>query len=295
MSGYDVVLSRDSYLLAVELRLFWALAFAYGVAFIIYLFHLAVRSRGLGRAAQSLLWAAAFMHIALVIFRTFEAGRAPFQTLYESLSFVAVSVAVTYLFVSRRWKDVYLPGLFVSLLAAGACFYALFSRSPAVAPLSPLLQSRWYEWHAASAFFSYAVFMVSAAVELSYLIARAVLKRGQANAWGLDSSTIEDFHAGSYRLSAFAFPLLTFSIFSGALWAGDAWGSYWSWDPKEVWSLITWTVFTVYLHSMTVPTLRRVPATVFNIVGFICVMMTFLGVGWLVRLLGLASLHINAA
>ena len=102
MSGYDVVLSRDSYLLAVELRGFWALAFAYGVASIIYLFHLAVRSRGLGRAAQSLLWAAAFMHIALVIFRAFEAGRAPFLTPYESLSFVAVSVAVTYLFVSRR-------------------------------------------------------------------------------------------------------------------------------------------------------------------------------------------------
>lgn len=292
MNGYEVVLSRDSFLLSVELRVFWALAFAYGIAAVIFLFHLVTRSRGLGHAASVLLWAAAFVHIALVIFRAFEAGRGPFQTLYESLSFFAASASVTYLYVSRRWKTVYLPGLFVSAVASGACFYALFSRSPVIEPLSPPLQSWWFGWHVMLASFSYAVFVVSAAVEVSYLLARPVLARGLREAWGLTHSTIEGFHRDSFKLVLFAFPLLTFAIFSGAVWANDTWARYWSWDPREILSLVTWTVFTIYLHSMAIPSLKRLPASVFNIVGFICMMMTFLGVNWLARLLEIPSLHI---
>lgn len=292
MSGYEFVLSRDSFLLSIELRVFWAVAIGYGVATIIYLFHLLSRSHSVGKSAQMLMWVIAFAHIALILYRTFEAGRAPFQTLYESLSFFAASASVTYLYVSRRWNSVYLPGLFVSILASGACLYALFSRSPVIKPLSPPLQSYWFEWHVVLAFFSYAVFVVSAAVEMSYLIAKFFLKRGFKEAYGLTHSTFNAFRGTAFKLVTFGFPLLTFAIFSGAAWANEAWGRYWSWDPKETWSLITWTVFTVYLHSMMVPRLRELPASVFNILGFICMMMTFLGINWLAKLLGIPSLHI---
>jgi len=285
--SYDVILSRDSFLLSVELRIFWAIALIYGASLLLHLVHIASRGALAGRAAYLLLWAAAVPHAGLILLRTFEAGRAPFQTLYESLSWFACSAVLTWLFVSRKWKGFFLPGALVSALALGASLYALLSRSPAIEPLSPPLQSWWFESHVILAFFSYAVFIVSASIEISWLAFRK-----RSDLYGLPEEQLKGFHDTAHRLILFGFPLLTFGIFSGAAWANEAWGRYWSWDPKETWSLITWTVFAVYLHSKTVPALKGTPASVFNILGFICMLMTFLGVNWLAKLLRIPSLHI---
>ncbi|MEE9614606.1 MAG: c-type cytochrome biogenesis protein CcsB [Thermodesulfobacteriota bacterium] len=290
-----MILSRNAYLLGVELKLFWLVALIYAVAFLFFALHAATGGRAAGRTAKGLVWAAVLIHTAQILLRTFEGGRAPFQTLYESLSWFAWSAAVTYLFVARKWREVYLPGAFVTLLAAGACFYALTSRSPAVNPLSPPLQSVWFEWHVVLAFFAYAVFIVSCSIEGTYLTLKPLIKRGLASSYGLDSSTIEEFRKTAQRLVIFGFPPLTFAIFSGAAWANEAWGRYWSWDPKETWSLITWSVFTMYLHAMAVPSWRGLPASLLNLLGFVCMMMTFLGVNWLARLLGIPSLHLYAS
>ena len=112
--------------------------------------------------------------------------------------------------------------------------------------------------------------------------------------YGLLLENIEKFHETAYRLVLFGFPLLTFGIISGAAWADEAWGRFWSWDPKETWSLITWTVFALYLHAMVMPAWRGKPASIFNILGFICMIMTFVGVNWLAKLLGIESLHLYA-
>ena len=287
---FDSILSRDSFLLAAELRLFWLIAALYAFSLILHLFHVITRGASAGKTANSLLWAGALLHIGLLTLRTIETGRAPFQTLYESLSLFACSAVLTYLFVARRWKGIYLPGTLVSALAMGACLYALLSRSPAIEPLSPPLQSWWFEWHVVLAFFSYAVFIVSAAIEISYLVVKPLLRSGDGQ-FGFQRETLEDFHSTALKLVLFGFPLLTFAIFSGAAWANEAWGRYWSWDPKETWSLITWTVFTLYLHSKAIPSMRGTPASVFNILGFICMLMTFLGVNWLAKLLGIPSMH----
>ncbi|CAG1065188.1 Cytochrome c biogenesis protein CcsA [uncultured bacterium] len=289
----DSILSRDSFLLMAELRLFWLVAAFYAFSLILHLFHVFSRGESAGKTANTLLWVGAVIHVGLITLRTFETGRAPFQTLYESLSFFACSAVLTYLFVSRRWKGIYLPGTLVAALAFGACMYALLSRSPAIEPLSPPLQSWWFEWHVVLAFFSYAVFIVSAAVEISYLAVKPLLKSGDGQ-YGFRADMLEDFHGTALRLVLFGFPLLTFAIFSGAAWANVAWGRYWSWDPKETWSLITWTVFTLYLHSKAIPSMRGTPASVFNILGFICMLMTFLGVNWLAKLLGIPSMHVYA-
>ncbi len=294
MSNYGLILSRDSFLLGVELRIFWSVAFIYGLSTLVFLFHIITRRASAGKTAQTLLSIGVVLQAALILLRTFEAGRAPFQTLYESLSWFAWSASLTYLYVSSKWESIYLPGIFVSGLSTGACLYALLSRSPAVELLSPALQSYWFEWHVMLAFFSYAVFVVSASIEGSYLIIRPFINSGSGAGYGFTKDTIEDFHSTAFSLVIFGFPFLTFAIFSGAAWANEAWGSYWSWDPKETWSLITWTVFTLYLHSKTTPGLKGAPASVFNILGFVCMMMTFLGVNWLAKLLGIPSLHIYA-
>ncbi|MBI1911603.1 MAG: c-type cytochrome biogenesis protein CcsB [Deltaproteobacteria bacterium] len=293
MSSYDLILSRDSYLLAFELRLFWSITFLYGLSFLLFAFHILSRTPVLGKAARTTLILSVIAHTALIVLRTFEGGRAPFQTLYESLSWFAWSASLTFLYVSRKWKDIHIPGVFVTVLAMGACLYALLSRSPAVEPLAPPLQSYWFEWHVILAFFSYAVFVVSASIEATYLGVKPLIGRG-AEAYGFSSDMLEDFHSMAFKLVLFGFPLLTFGIFSGAAWANEAWGRYWSWDPKETWSLITWTVFALYLHAKAIPRFKGLPASVINIVGFICMMMTFLGVNWLAKLLGVPSLHIYA-
>ena len=294
MSEIETILSRDAYLLTIEIRLFWFVALVYGISLILYLAHLITKKTGPGKIATNILWLGVIAHTVLILLRTFESQRAPFQTLYESLSWFAWSASTTYLYVARKWRDIYLPGILVTLLSMGACLYALLSRSPSVEPLSPPLQSYWFEWHVALAFLSYAVFVVSCSIEIVYLIIKNPLKKGLALEYGLNMNNLEAVHTASFRLALFGFPLLTFGIFSGAAWANEAWGRYWGWDPKETWSLITWTVFAIYLHSMSIPRWKGLPASIFNILGFICMLMTFIGVNWLARLLGIPSLHLYA-
>lgn len=293
MPDFDLLLSRDSFLLGFELRLFWTVAFIYALSLTLHILHAATFSRRFGRYGHAALWAGAILHAGLIAFRAFETDRVPFQTLYESLSLFAFSTPVTYLYVSRRWRPVYLPGVFVSALSLFACLIALLSRSPSSEPLSPVLQSHWFDWHVTAAFLSYAVFAVSASIEAAYLIARQLFKRG-IEAYGFKPSMLDSFHGAAFKLVLFGFPILTFSIFSGAAWANEAWGRYWSWNPEELWSLITWTVFAAYLHSMTVPRLKGTAATVFNLIGFVWIITALLGVNWLAKLLGIPSIHVYA-
>jgi cytochrome c-type biogenesis protein CcsB len=288
------ILARNAFLLLQELRLFWLIVIFYSLSFICYLGYLFAPESSSGRWAKGLLSTGALFHTLLILFRTIEGQRPPFQTLYESLSWFAWSSIATYLFISRRWKEVHLPGIWVTGISLASCMYALISRGPEITPLSPALQSQWFIWHVILAFMSYAVFVVSFADEVTYLIINPCLKKGIATKYGLSLDNIGRFHETAYRLVLFGFPLLTFGIVSGAAWADQAWGRFWSWDPKETWSLITWSVFALYLHAKIMPGWRGKPASIFNILGFVCMIMTFVGVSWLAKLLGIESLHIYA-
>ncbi|HDK82611.1 MAG TPA: c-type cytochrome biogenesis protein CcsB, partial [Nitrospirae bacterium] len=200
------------------------------------------------------------------------------------------SVNITYIYVQRRWKEVFLPGLIVAGIAGAACIYSLLTRSPVIAPVPPALQSPWYEAHVIVAFLAYAVFVVSFSVEVCYLKFRIPADETP----GIFGCVDEEFHRWTHRLVLLGFPLLTFAVFSGAAWANDAWGRYWSWDPKETWSLITWTVYALYLHTRAVGKWRGTPASLLNLLGFICMIMTFLGVNWLTKLLNIPSIHTYA-
>ncbi len=290
MTPEKEILLREAYLLTVELRLYWFVAILYLSGFLIGVFYFLTAKKGLGRALTSLLWCTAIIHTLLVILRAVEGWRPPFQTLYETLSWFAWSATIAYLFVQSRFRDIHLPGLFISLISAGACLYALLTRNPQIIPIPPALQSPWYEWHVIVAFAAYAVFVVSFSLEaVNFLYGRRDSIR--AEDFGMPDSQIERY---SYRLILMGFPMLTFAIFSGAAWANDAWGRYWSWDPKETWSLITWTVYAMYLHTKAIPRWRDNLAPYINILGFICMVMTFLGVNWLSKLLNIPSMHTYA-
>ncbi len=289
MSAEEILL-RDAFFLGIELRLFWVVALLYVICFLIGIAYLISSKNSVGRALTSGLWITAIIHTILIIFRTFEGMRPPFQTLYETLSWFAWSANVTYLYVQSRWREVHLPGFIISCIAGAACLYSLLTRSPEIAPIPPALQSPWYEAHVIIAFLAYAVFVVSFSVEVCYLKFKTSLDESP----GIFGYIDEEFHRWTHRLVLFGFPLLTFAVFSGAAWANDAWGRYWSWDPKETWSLITWTVYAVYLHTKVIGRWKGLPASMLNLLGFICMIMTFLGVNWLVRLLNIPSLHTYA-
>ncbi len=294
----EEILLRDAFFLGIELKLFWLVALLYGICFVIgiaYLISAKISAlislkNSIGKALTSGLWITAILHTLLIIFRTWEGMRPPFQTLYETLSWFAWSATTTYLYVQSRWRNVHLPGLIVAGIAMAACLYSLLTRSPEIAPLPPALQSPWYEAHVVTAFLAYAVFVVSFSVEICYL----KFKTSPDESPGILGYIDEEFHRWTHRLVLFGFPLLTFAVFSGAAWANDAWGRYWSWDPKETWSLITWTVYALYLHTKAVRRWKGLPASMLNLLGFICMIMTFLGINWLTKLLNIPSIHTYA-
>jgi cytochrome c-type biogenesis protein CcsB len=273
-------------LLGLESKLLIAVVSIYGLSFIFYLVYIiSPRTLRGGSIASWILRAGFLTHIALIVTRTVITRHPPFQTLYEALSWFGFSVIIAYLVVEWR-RDNRLPGVFVTAIAISALLYAAFGLSSTPKPLPPALQSKWFVWHVVGAFSSYATFVVAFSVEVVFLL---LGRRGVK--YGLDEKAKVLFHRMAYNLILFGFPLLTFGIVSGAAWAQEAWGGYWFWDPKETWSLITWSVYVLYLHARFTPRWSGKGASVLNILGFVCMIFTFLGVNWLSHLLRIPSLH----
>ena len=286
MLNFEEILSRDSYLLFIELRVIWLVVLGYILALICFLFHHITRNGNVARAGKALLWLSAIVHAGAIVFRAFESGRGPFQNVYESLSWFACAMVFTNIYVLRNYRETILPWTLVSALSGASCLYVLLAWSPAIMPLKPLLQSYWFNVHVPVAIFTYAVLTVSVCIEISFLVAlRALNKRSVAH--GLTRESIEAFHSKTYNLVTFAFPLLTFVIFTGAIWSYEGLGHYWNWGEKETWSLITWTVFALYLHSRSIPRFKGRVASAFNIIGVFCIMTTFSGPVWISKLLSI--------
>ncbi|RMG58187.1 MAG: c-type cytochrome biogenesis protein CcsB [Deltaproteobacteria bacterium] len=285
----EKILHLKTVALIFELRAFLLVSALYLTAFVLYAYHVLTGHDDSGRWGTGIVAVGNVLHTLLIAFRWIEAGRPPYQTLFESLSWFAWCSTATFLFIMAKKPRVHATGLPVVALSVFALFFGLFTRNPAAPPLAPALKSPWFLWHVIIAFLAYAVFVVSCSVELVSLFLRKNPERK-----GLSLEEFEEFHRYAYRLVALGFPLLTFGIVSGAAWANDAWGRFWSWDPKETWSLITWTVFAAYLHAYSLPAWREKFAPYLNLLGFVCMIITFIGINWLAKLLGIPSLHVYA-
>ena len=288
MLNFEEILSRDSYLLFIELRVIWVVLGGYVLALICFLFHHITKNVNVARTGRAFLWLSGIIHVGAIGFRVFESGHGPFSNVYESLSCFACSMVFINIYTLRNYKEVILPWTLVSALSGASILYILMEWSPAIMPLKPLLQSYWFGLHVPVAIFTYAVLTVSICIEISFLVAkRALNKRDMAH--GLTRESIEAFHSKTYNLVIFAFPLLTFVIFTGAIWSYEGLGGYWMWGEKETWSLITWTVFTLYLHSRSIPRFKGRVASAFNILGVLCIMTTFSGPVWISRVLSIPA------
>lgn len=272
------ILKRDSILLMLELRALWIIAFLYFLSFLFYLAWLLEPDSRSGRKASRLFITGALIHLIVVILRTIEGGRPPYQTGFEMFLGVTSMTALTYIFVEKKFKDVFVAGLPAAGICCVLCLYAIVRCHPGNVPTFAALQGGWFACYAILIPVSYALFAVAFSVELSYFILTMLIPLRILPKYCGDIATAARFHRMTHQLVLFGFPLLTFGLVSGVVWTELAYARYWLWHPYEVWALITWIVYAAYLHSMTMSSWRRRMASVFNMLGFACTVMAILSV-----------------
>jgi cytochrome c-type biogenesis protein CcsB len=215
-------------------------------------------------------------------------GYVPLSNMYESLVFFSWCITFIYLLWEVKLKT-RIVGAFAMPFAFLTIAYAALSPgvSDRIDPLMPALQSNWLHAHVITCFLSYASFAISCGVSVMYLVKARREKPGQPEGGMLSLfPTLESLDALIYRTIAVGFPLLTIGIITGSAWANYAWGAYWSWDPKETWSLITWFVYAIFLHARFTREWRGKRTAVLSLIGFAAVIFTYFGVNYV-----LSGLH----
>lgn len=210
------------------------------------------------------------VHTAAMILRIIESGRLPFSNQFEFASSFTWGIVLCYLVIHFYYKFTSV-GAFVMPLAFLMMGYASVLPKD-IKPLMPALQSNWLTFHVGCAIISYGSFAVACGLSVMYLINKKNINK---------KSILPDEEACdylSYRVIAFGYMMLTIVIISGAIWAKYAWSRYWAWDPKETWSLITWLIYSVYLHLRFNRGWKGKPAAWFAVIGFVSVIFTFIGV-----------------
>ena len=259
--------------LQVENTLFTAAMVLYFVSMILYFLFFAMRREKAGKAGNIVMSAAFVLHTAALVCRGIGAGRFPLTNQYEFATSFAWGICLVCLIFVWRFRFQALGTFAAPVIFVIIGYAAMQSRE--VKELMPALRSSWLAFHVSSAIISYGAFGVSFAVSLIFLLR----ERGKNNAfWESHIPEKNRLDMISYRAVALGFLFLTFVIVTGAIWAEQAWGSYWSWDPKETWSLVTWIVYAIYLHLRVRGGWHGRSAAVFAVIGFICVIFTYIGV-----------------
>ena len=255
----------------------------YLICFLGYLVFTTSQNKRLGAVTTYVLWVGLLIHSGGLVVRWLEThqtgyGYVPLSNMYESLIFFSWTIVLVYLILEWKYKQKII-GVFITPFAFLAI--ALTSIIPGVeakiTPLVPALQSNWLTIHVTTCFFGYAAFAVSFGISILYLVHE---KRGTEEGgvkWLPSTAILDEIN---YKSIIIGFPMLTLGIITGAAWANYAWGSYWSWDPKETWSLITWFIYAAFLHARITRDWRGRKAAILSIVGFVAVLCTYFGVNY---------------
>jgi cytochrome c-type biogenesis protein CcsB len=221
------------------------------IAFVLYAFSVAWQKKSESRTsniASGQMMLGFILLSAGVIFRGISAHRVPWGNMYEFSITGAMAFCGAFLFALLKYKLNWL-GLPVSiaiLLTLGTAITLLYRPS---APLVPALRSTWLVIHVSAAIISGGVFLLANTIAATYLVLDKYERTSGRPEWAKRIPSLESLDLLCYRLVAFVFPLWTFAVIAGAIWAEAAWGRYWGWDPKETWAFITWVAYAAYLHA----------------------------------------------
>lgn len=221
------------------------------------------------------------LHTLFVLMRLIQGGHMPVTSLHEAASFFAWNVVLVFFIIEIKYK-VGLLGAFILPVA----FILMLSSSilpREINPLSPVLQNYWLWVHTLLAFTGDAAFAVACCVGVMYLIQEHFVKAKKLGGLFHRLPSLRVLDEVNYRLITIGFPLLTLAILTGAVWAQGVWGTFWRWDPKEVWSLITWFFYALIIHARIAASWHGKRAAILSIAGFIAVLFTFYGVSILLK------------
>lgn len=229
----------------------------------------------------------------------------PLSNLYESLIFLTWCITFTHILIEKQNKNIIIGAISspISLFIISFASFSLPTEMQAAAPLVPALRSNWLMMHVTIMMISYATLIIGSLLSILFLIisqnnyieiqGSSIKKKNKSYNINDNSliinpkiniakmTLLESIDNLSYRTIGLGFPLLTIGIIAGAVWANDAWGSYWSWDPKETWALITWLIFASYLHSRFTKSWKGRKPAILASIGFLVVWICYLGVNFL--------------
>ena len=275
------------YLLSSQSAIMWMSAL-YVMATVAYLIGLFARSSFIEKIGSAMTWAATTMGMVGLMVRwresyliSHDVGHVPVSNLYEVFILFSVITALLYLFYERRFRTRALGGfvLLVISAAVGFLLWYAFDRGAAdIQPLVPALQSYWMKIHVPANFVGYGAFAMAAMIGTAYLLtswARDRQSQGVMATMMPDLVVMEDL---MYKTIALGFAFFTVATVLGALWAAEAWGGYWSWDPKETWALIVWLNYAAWLHMRMMKGWHGRPMAWWAVIGLFVTLFAFLGV-----------------
>jgi cytochrome c-type biogenesis protein CcsB len=233
-----------------------------------------------GRVAVALTVIAAAVHLAVLVTRGIAAERMPWGNMYEYVLTATFIGSVVWLGLLHRRPSIRHLGLFVTLTMVILLAVAGLVLYVPIVPLMPALNSYWFIVHVSAAALASGLLQLGAVPAVMYLIRHGYDqgKRSFPYTLGARVPAADTLERLTFRLHAFAFPIWTFAVMAGAVWAEAAWGRYWGWDPKETWAFVSWVVYAGYLHARATPSVRR-PVTIWiALVGCLTMQMNLYGV-----------------
>lgn len=245
-------------------------------AYLVFFFS---QKTALRRTGRWIFFVAFLMHLANLVARSIETGHTPITSHHETISFFAWSLGCCYL--SFRWRyTVKNLGAFVSLMVLALMVVAACS-SRAMMPLPPALQSWWLPVHASITLFADGFLALACLGGIMYLLQERTIKKKRFGLFYSRLPSLETLDKLNHHCLSVGFPLFTLGLITGSLWAKQAWGAYWHWDPKETWSLVTWFLYAAAVHQRFTVGWRGRRVAILSIVAFLSVLFTLWGVSFL--------------
>lgn len=259
--------------------LFQVTLLAYILATAAYAVYFITQRKEIRTCARWILVGSGLLHTLYLVTRYVEAGHTPLTSHHETVSFFALSLTWSYL--SFHWRyNVRNFGTFVSPVISILMVVAALS-SREINPLPPALKSGWLPFHASIAIMANGFLALAFCGGVMYLLQERELKKKRFGLFYSRLPSLDALDALNQHCLAVGFPLLTLGIITGSIWAKQAWGTYWQWDPKETWSLITWFLYAALLHQRFTVGWRGRRAAIMAIIGFSAAMFTLWGVTYL--------------
>lgn len=276
-----------NYILSSQSAIMWMSAL-FVMATLAYFIGLFARSPFVEKVGSAMTWSGATMGLVGLMVRWREShminidmGHFPVSNLYEVFILFAVITGLIYLFYERRYQTRAMGGFVLLVISASVGFllwYAFDRNADEIQPLVPALQSYWMKIHVPANFVGYGAFAMAAMIGVAYLMTERSRARGGQGGIATVMPELAIMEDVMYKAIALGFAFFTVATILGALWAAEAWGGYWSWDPKETWALIVWLNYAAWLHMRMIKGWHGRPMAWWAIIGLFVTLFAFLGV-----------------